>query len=385
MIKVKCLITAVMVSTAVATVGVAGAESGAELVSVSKIWDAAPHNAFTDLIRFQGRWYCIFREGSVHAGDSMGVGRIISAVDGVHWESVATLKAEGDVRDPKLCITPDGRIMALAGAALYRRQAGQAYPGRNPHQTLAWFSRDGRDWTSPVEVTEADWWIWRVTWHKGVAYGVGREPDRMIPRLYRSEDGVRFETWSDPLFGVGSERRGSELETTTLPHYWRPDIQAHLGGSERLGSEASLLFLPDGRALCLIRSKAPNGSDDAPALLGRAEPPYRDWQWQDVRDQEPPSHGVRIGGPQLVQLPDGRIVVGGRRYKPKRDMMLWWLDAASGQLTPLLALPSLPSEKDTGYPGLVFHDGFLWVSFYSGTKKKTAVYLAKVKLPPPAD
>jgi hypothetical protein len=378
--KGKCLMAAIIASAAVATAGV---DPGAELVSVSKIWDVAPHNAFTDLIRFDGRWYCIFREGPVHAGDSMGVGRIIASVDGVQWESVATLKAEGDVRDPKLCLTPDGRLMALAGAALYRRQAGQAYPGRDPHRTLVWFSRDGRDWTPPVEASEANWWIWRVTWHKGVAYGVGREPDQMIPRLYRSADGVRFETWSDPLFGVGSERRSSELEKTTLPHYWRPDIQAALGlGSERRGSEASLLFLPDNRALCLVRGKWPNGGDAGPALLGRADPPYRDWQWQDVRNQDKPYHGVRIGGPQLVQLPDGRIVVGGRRYKPKRDMMLWWLDAASGQLTPLLALPS---EKDTGYPGLVFHDGLLWVSFYSGTKKKTAVYLAKVKLPPPAN
>jgi hypothetical protein len=31
---------------------------------------------------------------------------------------------------------------------------------------------------------------------------------------------------------------------------------------------------------------------------------------------------------------------------------------------------------------LVFHDGLLWVSFYSGTKKNTAVYLATVRLPP---
>jgi hypothetical protein len=334
--KKWCLIGALVASAAMAT---AGTEPGAELVSVRKIWDAAPHNAFTDLIRFQGRWYCVFREGPEHAGNSMGIGRIITSADGVHWKSAATLKAEGDVRDPKLCLAPDGRLMALAGASLYRRQAGRAYPGREPHQTLVWSSQDGRDWTPPVELGETNWWIWRVTWHEGLAYGVGREPDVRIPRLYRSADGVRVETWSDRLLGTDSELRGSE---------------------------ASLLFLPDSRALCLIR-----GGDPAPALLGRAEPPYREWQWQDL--------GVRIGGPQLVQLPDGRIVAGGRRYEPKREMMLWWLDAASGRLAPLLALPS---ENDTGYPGLVFHDGLLWVSFYSGTKKNTAVYLATVRLPP---
>jgi hypothetical protein len=38
----------------------------AEIVEVKKIWDQAPHNAFTDLIRFEGRWFCVFREGQGH-------------------------------------------------------------------------------------------------------------------------------------------------------------------------------------------------------------------------------------------------------------------------------------------------------------------------------
>jgi hypothetical protein len=41
----------------------AAATPGATLVSV-KIWDGAPHNAFTDLIRHRDEWFCVFREGS---------------------------------------------------------------------------------------------------------------------------------------------------------------------------------------------------------------------------------------------------------------------------------------------------------------------------------
>ena len=37
-----------------------------ELVSVSKIWDQGNHNAFTDIIRFQDKWFCSFREGEGH-------------------------------------------------------------------------------------------------------------------------------------------------------------------------------------------------------------------------------------------------------------------------------------------------------------------------------
>ena len=36
---------------------------GIKIVEIRKIWDAAPHNAFTDLERFKGEWYCAFREG----------------------------------------------------------------------------------------------------------------------------------------------------------------------------------------------------------------------------------------------------------------------------------------------------------------------------------
>ena len=41
---------------------------------------------------------------------------------------------------------------------------------------------------------------------------------------------------------------------------------------------------------------------------------------------------------------------------------------------------TLPSGGDTSYPGLVWHDGLLWVSYYSSHEGKTSIYLAKVKL-----
>jgi len=39
-----------------------------EIVSVAKIWDQGNHNAFTDLIRWRGKWYCSFRESEAHVG-----------------------------------------------------------------------------------------------------------------------------------------------------------------------------------------------------------------------------------------------------------------------------------------------------------------------------
>src|SRR5436190_18679783 len=89
-----------------------------EIVSSAKIWDQAPHNAFTDLIRWHDQWYCTFRESEAHVGGD-GKLRVIFSKDGLKWESAALLAEEGiDLRDPKLSVTPDDRLMLVAGGSV---------------------------------------------------------------------------------------------------------------------------------------------------------------------------------------------------------------------------------------------------------------------------
>ncbi len=106
----------------------------------SRIWDSAPHSAFTDLIRHKGRWVCTFREGRGHVSADGSI-RVIASKDGKKWESIAHLTNPNfDLRDPKITHTPDGRLM-LTAAAAHRKQDGQ----RNvDHDTMVWFSKDGR-------------------------------------------------------------------------------------------------------------------------------------------------------------------------------------------------------------------------------------------------
>jgi hypothetical protein len=54
---------------------------------------------------------------------------------------------------------------------------------------------------------------------------------------------------------------------------------------------------------------------------------------------------------------------------------LTYIDVKNGTMTKLL---KLPSGGDTSYPGLVWCDGILYVSFYSSHEGKTSIYLAKV-------
>ena len=42
---------------------------------------------------------------------------------------------------------------------------------------------------------------------------------------------------------------------------------------------------------------------------------------------------------------------------------------------------TLPSGGDTSYPGMVWHEKLLWMSYYSSHESKTSIYLAKIHLP----
>src|SRR5438309_10009047 len=95
----------------VVPMGPGRADEPPKLIEVRKIWDQAPHNAFTDLVRFQGRWYCVFREGKGHVSPD-GALRVLTSAEGDKWESAALMTSPtSDLRDAKIAITPDGRLM----------------------------------------------------------------------------------------------------------------------------------------------------------------------------------------------------------------------------------------------------------------------------------
>ena len=48
------------------------------------------------------------------------------------------------------------------------------HPGAEAkHQTMAWFSSDGRKWSAPDAIGDANFWLWRVSSMRGQAYSVG--------------------------------------------------------------------------------------------------------------------------------------------------------------------------------------------------------------------
>lgn len=312
-----------------------------ELVDVQKIWDEGPHSAFTDLIRFKDRWFCVFRESSGHTS-SDGSMRVITSADGETWESAARITShDSDFRDPKISETPDGELMLCGIEAPHDKT-------HHTHQAVAWFSKDGHTWGDKHMVADPNFWLWRVTWHKGTAYGMAysvadeRNNDSFV-RLCVSRDGRHFDTLVDRAFEGGYP------------------------------NESSIIFDGD-RAYCLLRRDGqPLHSDPKSGLLGISDPPYTEWEWKDL--------GTRIGGPHIICAPNGKLVAAVRIHESEvwhpAHTSLCWIDPQTGAFTETL---KLPSGGDTSYPGLVLYQGILWVSYYSSHEGKTSIYLAKVDL-----
>lgn len=321
-----------------------------ELVGdVVKIWDAGKHNAFTDLIRFKDRWFCSFREGDAHVGGD-GKLRVLTSADGAKWESAALLEEKGiDLRDPKLSITADGRLMIVAGGSVYE---GKKLLGRQPRVA---FSKEGKEWTAPKRVLSEGDWLWRVTWHDGKCYGICYDASQRATKDAK-DAAATGKVEPGPAdwklkFVVSADGEKFDLITHL-------DVPGH-------PNESTLRFLPGGEAVALVRREGGNTH----GWVGTSKPPYKEWAWKELP--------ARVGGPNFVFLPDGPAVAGVRLYDGKVRTALCLLDAKAGKLDEVL---KLPSGGDTSYVGFVPHDGLLWVSYYSSHEGKSAIYLAKVRV-----
>lgn len=326
-----CLVAALAVVAAPA-LAESEAPIQAKLIGVKKIWSEKPHNAFTDLIRWHDHWYCAFREGKTHVG-TQGNLRIITSEDGETWKSAATLSDPVyDLRDANLSITPDGRLMAVGGAQV-------ADGAHRKTGTFTSVSSDGTTWTTPELILPLGQWMWGVTWHDGTAWGVA--------------------------YGASKLRDSSVLMTSKDGHKFEPYVTNFIKEKD-WPTEARIRFAKDETAYCLQRF---DGKPNL-AFLGTAAPPYKDWKWTNLQQY--------VGGPNLLQLPSGDWIAAGRLIEkdvPRTALM--YLDVKKGQLTPIL---DLPSGGDCSYPGLAWHDGRLWMSYYSSHEEHTSIFLAQIDI-----
>jgi len=295
------------------------------------------------LLRFGDKWFCAFRESDAHVFGTNGGIRILSSEDGVTWHSAAFLIHSGiDLRDPKLSIAPDGRLMLLAGGTSY---LGRRYITRRPCVS---FSTDGHHWENFHKILSPHEWLWRLTWFQGKGYGVSYsftdpkdQTKEWIVKLFATENGVDYE------------------QVTQWDIKGKPN-------------ECTLRFTSDGTMVALLRRDEKNKRN---ALIGHSTYPYVDWKWHETKHH--------VGGPNFIILPSGEMLACGRiddqnpyGYYEKTALIQMTLE----ELSPILYLPS--GGVDCSYPGMFIEGNLLWISYYSSHEGKTAVYLAKVQISP---
>lgn len=303
-----------------------------ELLNVDKIWTNGMHNAFTDLIFYKNNWYCAFREASSHKSKD-GIINIIRSKDSSNWELKKTFSVESDdLRDPKFSITKDGDLLLIFNQRFL-----------NPidthiRQSVTYLTNDGEIWKGPfISDTGLGTWRWSVTWYKDKGYSVGYTGKDKTGTLYTTNDGKEWDPFFENFFPL----------VTTYPN------------------ETSLVFNNnDSSAYCLLRRDCGTKT----AMLGQSCYPYSTWEWVDL--------GVRIGGPKMIQLPNGYLLAVVRLYDQKVRTSICFVNPEKHTLKEIM---TLPSGGDTSYAGVVVIGKHLHISYYSSHEGVSSIYLAEVK------
>lgn len=314
-----------------------------KLKDVRRVDYDAPHNAFTDLVRWKDEWYLTFRAASTHTSAD-GKVMLIRSPDLETWAEVKVFSTDADDRDPKLLATPERLIVN--------------YISVQDTETLLWMhhSSDGRTWSGPQRFWADNHVCWRAHlapdgfYYRDIhtrsgPYRPGKAPikDHRV-MLCRSTDGLEWEKVSDIWSGSGTE--------------------------------TGLAFRDEGECVALIKHGNGKPKPHDKALLAFSRPPYKQWEHVDA--------GMQGHGPAFLNL-NGTIYAAARKYRwaPGGERLpsvtaLYLLD---GRM--LHEFLTLPSGGDCSYAALVdAGNGEVAMSYYSSHEGATSIYIARLEQMP---
>jgi len=316
--------------------------------NVRRVFHNGEHNAFTDLIQWQGKFWLTFRScPDGHMVSSTASVIVLNSDDGKTWDAVHRFSVpQRDTRDPHF-LAFQGKLFIYTGTWY----SGEGVLARedydiNKHLGYASYTSNGKTWSEPTQLEGTyGHYIWRAVSGGETAYLCGRRK-----RAYtEAESGA----------GGATVLEGALLESTDgLNWRFRSLFQ------ETKGNETAFQMLPDKTILALSREQGTT------AQLARSHPPYTTWE----RTELP----LYVGGPMLAKWGENWLVGGRRRSKAGSKTALYWLVDDELQL-----ITQLPSGGDNSYPGFIELDakhGLL--SWYSSHEKDdkgqtiTAIYLA---------
>lgn len=315
--------------------------------SIVEVSSRAEHSAFCDLLLFKGVLIACYRQATNHVSDDGRIETVVISAQGKLQHRQRIQFPQVDLRDPKLSIMPNGKILLFAYARHSATETRKRFT-----QAVCWSSENGQTWSSARYFGPKNWWLWRLTWQDDKAYGFAYNRNQQRIDLY---GGLPYSNFDCIVKGALSRDKHG---------FGYPN-------------ESDIYFDKKGTLHALVRRDA----DSYSALYGTSSFPYTRFSWHDL--------GCYIGGPKWIALETNattnaykspvQFLVGGRSIeKRKLKTLIWHFDSEKKQLKSLL---TLPSAGDNSYPGLVMQNSTLYALYYSShIDNISRVYLAKMAL-----
>ncbi len=347
MMRFRLFIACLVLTTA----GVQAAEPPqVEVSNVRRVFHNGEHNAFTDLVKFQDRYYLTFRScpdgHMVHPTASI---IILVSDDLQDWEQVHRFSVKHrDTRDPHFLVFQEKLFVYTGTWYSGPTTLPRSDYDLNKHLGYVAWSDDGATWHSPIMLEGTfGHYIWRANTHDGKAFMCGRRKHE---------------------FDVRPRGEGPNVESALLESddglIWRTRSLFQ----EIKGDETAFQFEQDGSILAIGR----RGSE--PAQILRSHLPYTKWDRRDLDRY--------IGGPLLVRWGDHWVVGGRSILSGSAKTSMCWL--VGDQLN---EFAELPSGDDTSYPGFIeLSPTHAVMSWYSTHEKDaqgqpiTAIYMADLTI-----
>lgn len=319
--------------------------TGQTSVSVSdihKVFDNSEHNAFTDLIVFDGYIYLTFRSCPDGHGVSPNASIIIlRSKDLKKWDQVHQWSVPlRDTRDPHFLVFKN-KLFVYSGTWFSGKSPITDYKKLdvNLHLGYAVYSNDGVQWLKPTMLEGTfGHYIWRARKYQGMAYLCARRK-------------IGFEV---DLKGEPSQMKSLMLESSDGLIWQKRSVF-----QEIQGDETAFIFSSGGEITGIGRRKGN-------AQLLKSQPPYDSWSRSDL--------GRYIGGPLIASWGDEILVGGRRKTKSGPRTFLAWLNKSG-----LEDFALLPSSGDNSYPGFVeLSGGEAIASWYSSHEGSASIYMARL-------
>jgi len=319
-----------------------------------KVPNDAPHNAFTDMVSWNGYHYLTYRSAPFHGSTAQSKIKVVRSTDFVNWEEVEEFSSQGnDIRDPKF---------GIIGTRLFVYIVVRVAGVEAKIQSYYSYTEDGTDWIALEEPEPEDLRFWR-------------------PKTF---DNLM---WYCPIFVQGD----LGLYNSTDGINW-DKVSTIYDGEE--ADETDMEFLPDGRILCTIRQQlgtATFGNNKRTTIIAVSNAQYTKWDYEK-------SDLTRLDGPCLFSY-DNRIYAVAR-YQPEVDNAFQQIGSVLSRKRTALYLveddklvhiSNLPSGGDTSYPAAVISDDWVYISYYTndfiydypwiiGMEMPTHIRIAKIKL-----